>query len=137
MWYNTFEVVKMMNLFNKLKSKEFEQMFMEALEKEMAKPKSKNETYNAIADNYFMLLSLLNINSFHSFHFPDYEDCCVVVVDEKEYDFDSEFCHNDLEATETLCAIDSLIADLEETSMETILKEVEKRVNYQNTNEEE
>ncbi|MBR3810805.1 MAG: hypothetical protein IKJ16_00540 [Agathobacter sp.] len=127
----------MLNLFNKLRSKEFEQMFMEALEKEMAKPKSKNERYNAIADNYFMLFTLLNINSFHSFHFPDYEDCRVVVVDEKEYDFDNEFCHNDLEATEALCAIDCLIADLEATSMETILKEVEKRVNYQNTNAEE
>ena len=127
----------MLNLFNKLKSKEFEQKFMEALEKEMSKPKSKNETYYAIADNYFMLLSLLNINSFHSFHFSDYEDCRVVVVDEKEYDFDNEFCHNDLEATEALCAIDCLIADLEATSMETILKEVEYRVNYQNTNAEE
>lgn len=126
----------MMNLLNILKSKQFEEMFMEALEREIAKPKSKNETYNEIADYYFMLLNMLNINSFHSFHFPDYEDCRIVAVDEKEYDFDNEFCHNDFEATETLCAIDCLIADLEPTSMKTILKEVESRVNYQNRNEE-
>ncbi len=126
----------MMNLFNKLKSKEFEEMLMEALEKEMAKPKSKNEMYNEIADYYFMLLNMLNINSFHSFHFPDYEDCRIVVVDEKEYDFDNEFCHNDLEATEALCAIECLIADMEATGIKTILKEVEIRVNYLNRNEE-
>ena len=121
-----------MNLFNKLNLEQFGELLGKALEEELFKPKSENEIYDEIADYYFILMNMLGINSFDAFHFPDYEDCRIVVVDGNEYDFDSEFCHNDSEATEALCAIDCLISDLEGISMETILKNIEDIVNKTN-----
>ncbi len=122
-----------MDLLNIFKSKEFENLFEKVLEEEMSKRKDENEIYNGIANHYFMLLSMLNVNSFSFFHFPDYEDCRKVLVDNKEYDFNNEFCHNDSDATEALCAIDCLIADLEVNDLKTLLKKIESTVNLQNT----
>ena len=79
-----------MGLFDIFKSKQFEELFEKALEEEMTNPQSKNQIYSEITNCYFMILSLLNVNSFKSFQFPDYEDCRKVVVDGKEYDFDNE-----------------------------------------------
>lgn len=121
-----------MNLFNKLNLEQFGELLGKALEEELFKPKSENEIYDEIAEYYFMLLNMLGINSFDMFHFSDYEDCRIVVVDGKEYDFDSEFCHNDSEATEALCSIDCFISDLEGISMETVLKNIEGIVNKRN-----
>ena len=56
----------------------------------------------------------------------------VQIIDGKEYDLDGEFCHDDIEATAALCAIDCLIADLENYDEETILKNIEKRINTRN-----
>lgn len=121
-----------MHLFDKLNLKQFGELLEKSLEEELAKPKNKSEIYNEIADYYFTLLNMLGINNFDAFHFPDYEDCRIVVVDEREYDFDNEFCHDDSDATEALCAIDCLISDLEEMSMETVLKKIEDIVNMRN-----
>lgn len=118
-----------MNLFNLLKSKQFEEMLEKTLKEELSKPKSINEIYNEISNYYFVLLSLLKISKFDSFNFPDYDDCRKVIVDENEYDFDSLFCHDDEDATNALCAIDCLISDLEEDNLEKILKEIEKTIN--------
>ena len=79
---------------------------------------------------FFMILSLLNVNKFNSFQFVDYEDCRRVVIDGNEYNFDNEFHHNDSNATQILCTIDCLIADLEEDNIEAILKKIEKRLIY-------
>lgn len=76
-----------------------------------------------------MILSLLNVNKFNSFQFVDYEDCRRVVIDGNEYNFDNEFHHNDSNATQILCTIDCLIADLEEDNIEAILKKIEKKIN--------
>ena len=47
-----------------------------------------------------------------------------IIVDGNEYDLDCEFCHNDADATESLCAIDCLIADIDEDE-EEIMKNIE------------
>ena len=116
------------NLFNALNTKEFSALFDVALDK---MPKSNDEIWGKLVSYYFILLHLLKIDNFNSFSFPDYEDCRTVVVDGIEYDFDSEFCHDDSEATNALCAIDSLMADLEEDNLEEILKILEKKINVQ------
>lgn len=121
-----------MGIFDFFKSKEFEELFEKALEEEMAKPHDKNEIYNEIANNYFVLLSLLNIDRFGLFQFYDYEDPRKVLVDATKHDFDNEFCHDDSNATEALCAIDCLIANLEEESLAKILNKIEKKINTQN-----
>ena len=121
-----------MNLFNKLNLEQFGELLGKALEEELFNPKSENEIYDEIADYYFMLLNMLGINSFETLHFSDYEDSRIVVVNGKEYDFDSEFCHNDSEATEALCAIDCSISDLEGIRMESVLKNTEDIVNKRN-----
>jgi hypothetical protein len=122
-----------MGLFDVFKSKQFEELFEKALEEEMTNSQSKNQIYSEITNCYFMILSLLNVNSFKSFQFPDYEDCRKVVVDGKEYDFDNEFHHNDRNATEMLCTIDCLIADLED-DIEAILGQIEKNINSSMSN---
>jgi carbonic anhydrase len=124
-----------MNLFNLLKSKKFGKLLDKALDEQMFKTKSKGEIYSEIVNYYFLLLRKLSIDSFHSFHFPDYEDCRKVEVDGKEYDFENKFSHNDSDATEALCAIDCLITDLEANSIETVLKEIEDNLNSQNRRE--
>ena len=47
------------------------------------------------------------------------------MIDDKEYNFDIEFSHNDSAATEALCAIDCLMADSGE-DFKAILLTVEK-----------
>ena len=121
-----------MNLFNILKLKQFEEMFEKALEEEFFKPQSKSEIYNEISNYYFVLLSLLKIDNFNSFNFPDYDDCRKIEVDGNEYDFDDLFCHDNEQATDALCAIDCLISDLEEDNLEKMLKKIEKTINVQN-----
>ena len=121
-----------MKLFNILKSKQFEKMFEKALEEELSKSQSKSEIYNEISNYYFTLLSLLKIDNFSSFNFPDYDDCRKIVVDRNEYDFDGLFRHDNEEATNALCAIDCLISDLEEDNLKKILKKIEKTINVQN-----
>ena len=120
-----------MGLFDFLKSKEFEELFEKTLEKELTKPEDKNAIYSEITNYYLMLLRFLNINNFSVFHFIDYEDCHRVIVDEKEYDFDNLFNHDNLDATNALCAIDCLISDLGEDSLPNLLKKIEKEVNIQ------
>lgn len=117
-----------MGFLDVFKSKQFEESFEKALEKEMNKPKSKNKIYSEIMNCYFMILSLLNINNFNSFRFVDYENCRMVVIDGNEYDFDNKFHHNDSNATEILCTIDCLMADLEEDNIEAILRKIEKKI---------
>ena len=68
----------------------FEDLFKKTLEEEMSEPKNKSKLYDDIVNYYFMLLSLLKIDSFNSFHFHDYEDYRRVNVDEVEYDFSSK-----------------------------------------------
>ena len=116
------------NFFNALNTKEFSALFDVALDK---MPTSNDEIWGELVSYYFTLLHLLKIDNFNSFSFPDYEDCRTVVVDGIEYDFDSEFCHDDSEATNALCAIDCLMADLEEDNLEEILKILEKKINVQ------
>ncbi len=118
-----------MGLFGVFKSKQFEELFEKELEREMTKPQSENEINSEIMNCFFMILSLLNVNKFNSFQFVDYEDCRRVVIDGNEYNFDNEFHHNDSNATQILCTIDCLIADLEEDNTEAILKKIEKKIN--------
>ena len=118
-----------MGLFGVFKSKQFEELFEKELEREMTKPQSENEIHSEIMNCFFMILSLLNVNKFNSFQFVDYEDCRRVVIDGNEYNFDNEFHHNDSNATQILCTIDCLIADLEEDNIEAILKKIEKEIN--------
>lgn len=122
-------------LFAILNSKEFEESFDKALEEEMSNPQNINETYDEIASYYLKLLRLRNVDRFETFHFSDYEDCRRVIVDGMEYDFDRLFYHDDLEAADALCAMDCLMADLEDEP-ETILKKIEKTINKRIQNRE-
>ena len=114
--------------FSILNSKEFSALFDDKLD-EISK--SKNEIWEELVSYYFILLRLLGIDNFNSFSFPNYEDCHTVVVDGTEYDFDSDFCHDDSEATNALCAIDCLMADLEKDNLAEILKELEEKISVQ------
>ena len=80
-----------------------------------------------IVDNYIKLIKKLKIKNFTSFSFENYDDCRVVIIDGKKYDFDALFSHNDSSAAECLCEIDALIADIGQDSA-TILQEIEKRM---------
>ncbi len=70
------------------------------------------DTFDEIVEYYLFLLKELKIDNFSTFKFEDYEAIRVVNVDGKEYDFDEEFCHDDTECANALCAIDCLCADL-------------------------
>ncbi len=91
-------------------------------------PVDENEAYSQITDNYFKLIKKLKIKAFSTFSFNDYNDCRVVIIDDKKYDFDACFSHNNSSAAEILCEIDSLIADIGK-ELSFILKEIEKRMN--------
>ena len=91
-------------------------------------PVDENDAYSQITDNYFKLIKKLKIKAFSTFSFNDYNDCRVVVIDDRKYDFDAAFSHNDSSAAEILCEIDSLIADIGK-ELSFILKEIEKRIN--------
>ena len=112
-------------LWNVLGSEEFGA----GIEEDLSKPQNKTEIYEEIVSYYLMLLSLLKMDYFHSFCFPDHENCRTVTVDGITYDFDSEFCHDDIDATDALCAIDCLMADFGEDTPEKILKKVERKIN--------
>ena len=91
-------------------------------------PPADEEIYSQISDVYIRLLKKLKINKFYSFSFSDDDNPRVVVIDGKKYDFDSLFSHNDSVATECLCEIDALSADIDK-DVTVILKEIEKRMN--------
>lgn len=91
-------------------------------------PVDENEVYSQITDNYFKLIKKRKIKEFSTFSFNDYNDCRVVIIDGKKYDFDVIFLHNDSSASEYLCEIDALIADLGQGE-EKVLKEIENRIN--------
>ncbi len=110
------------------------QMFMEILSERLSEPSgllTEEEIYEEITDSFFTLIRLLGINEFSLFRFADYSYSREIIVDGKIYDLDGEFCHDDEEATEALCAIDCLLADLDERTG-VVLKKVEGMVNVRN-----
>ncbi len=112
-----------------LKDSDFENLFNNALEEALSKPKSPDEIYDEIIENYFTLLSMLEIYDFKNFKFPDYDDCRKINIDGKEYDFNDCFEHDNDEATEALCAIDCLIADLQTETTTPVLNKIEEMIN--------
>ena len=119
------------NIFDILGSKKFGNL-KENLENIISEtdftPVDENEVYSLITDNYFKLIKKLKIKEFSTFSFYDYENSRIVVIDDKKYDFDTCFSHNNSTAAEILCEIDSLIADIGK-ELSFILKEIEKRIN--------
>ena len=111
------------------------QAFMEILSEKLAEPSgllTEEEIYEEIADNFLLLIELLGISDFSFFRFRSYDYNRDIIIDGKEYDLDGEFCHDDEDATGALCAIDCLIADLDEDNEEAVLKKVESLVNIRN-----
>ena len=109
-------------------------LFKEILSEELCEPfepVSVDLLYEEIVDNYFILMQELDIDSFNFFRFASYDYCREIIIDKQSFDLDAEFCHDDSEATEALCAIDCLIADADE-SVELILKKVESIINKRN-----
>ena len=110
------------------------ELFKEMLSAELPEPfeaVSVDSLYEEIVDNYFILIEELGITDFNFFRFASYDHCREIIIDKQNYDLDAEFCHDDLEATEALCAIDCLIADADE-SVESTLKKVESIINKRN-----
>lgn len=91
-------------------------------------PVNEDESYSLITDNYFKLIKKLKIDNFMTFSFENYFNPRVVVIDGIKYDFDSLFFHNDSYASECLCEIDALMADINKDET-VVLKEIEKRMN--------
>ena len=113
----------------------FAEKFCQLLSEELSnpgEPSSKDDLYEEIIDNFFLLISELGIDSFNLFRFKDYDYCREIIIDGKEYDLDGEFSHDDEDATGALCAIDCLIADLENDGEEDVLREIEKKINIIN-----
>ena len=113
----------------------FAELFGQILSEQLSEPyepATEEEIYEEIVDNFFILIQELGIDEFNFFRFKSYDYCREIIIDGKEYDLDGEFCHDDLEATEALCAIDCLIADLEDYDEETVIKIIEKRINMRN-----
>ena len=109
-------------------------LFKEILSEELCEPFEPvfvDSLYEEIVDNYFILMQELDIDSFNFFRFVKYDYCRKIIIDKENIDLDAEFCHDDLEAMEALCAIDCLIADADE-SVESILKKVESMINKRN-----
>lgn len=88
--------------------------------------------YEEIVDNYFILIDELGITDFNFFRFARYDYCREIIIDKQNFNLDAEFCHDDSEATEALCAIECLIADISNKSVEDILKKVESMINKRN-----
>ena len=114
--------IGIVDLFNEILSEEFCEPFESV---------SVDSLYEEIVDNYFILMQELDIDSFNFFRFEKYDYCRKIIIDKENIDLDAEFCHDDLEAMEALCAIDCLIADADE-SVESILKKVESMINKRN-----
>lgn len=111
--------------------------FMEMLSEKLSEPAglmTEEEIYEEITDNFLNLSELICKKDFSFFRFTNYDSSREIILDGKEYDLDSEFCHDDEEATEALCAIDCLMADLDEDDG-AILKKVESMVNVRNRKE--
>ncbi len=120
---------------NAFKESGITQTFMEILSEKLAEPSgllTEEEIYEEIADNFLLLIELLGISDFSFFRFKNYDYNREIIIDGKEYDLDGEFCHDDEDATGALCAIDCLIADLDEDNEEAVLKKVESLVNIRN-----
>ncbi len=124
------DMIKMVSEVNQfMKDCDFESIFNNTLEEGLSNPKSINEIYIEITDYYFTLLNILEIRDFKSFNFPDYTDCRKITVDGKEYDLNDCFDSDDVEASESLCAIDCLIADLQTETTDPVLNKIEEVIN--------
>lgn len=120
---------------NAFKESGITQAFMEILSEKLSEPSgllTEEEIYEEIADNFFTLIDLLGISDFSFFRFKNYDYNREIIIDGKEYDLDGEFCHDDEEATGALCAIDCLIADLDENDEKAVLKKAESIINVRN-----
>ncbi len=120
---------------DEFKESGFAELFGQILSEKLSEPyepATEEDLYEEIVDNFFILIQELGIDEFNFFRFKSYDYCREIIVDGKEYDLDGKFCHDDIEATEALCAIDCLIADLENYDEEIILKNIEKRINIRN-----
>lgn len=95
-------------------------------------PATEEELYEEIVDNFFSLIQELGIEHFDFFRFVNYDYCREIIIDGKEYDLDIEFCHDDQDASEALCAIDCLIADMESNNYTATLKKIETMINVRN-----
>jgi hypothetical protein len=112
------------------------ELFKEMLSAELSEPfsdVSEDSLYEEIVDDYFILIQELGINNFNFFRFASYDNCREIIIDKQKFDLDSEFSHDDPVATEALCAIDCLIADIDD---ESILKKVEAMINKRNRNKD-
>lgn len=111
------------------------ELFKEMLSEELYEPfdyVSVDSLYEEIVDNYFILINELGITDFNFFRFVRYDYCREIIIDKQCFDLDAEFGHDDLVATEALCAIECLIADISNESVEDILKKVESMINKRN-----
>ncbi len=119
---------------NEFKGSGFSELFSQILTEKLSEPFEFNpeELYEDIVDNFFVLIKELGIDRFNFFRFSSYDYYREIIIDGKEYDLDGEFCHDDLKATEALCTIDCLIADLENCGEKTIFKNIEKIINICN-----
>ena len=111
------------------------ELFKEMLSEELYEPfdsVSVNSLYEKIVDNYFILINELGITDFNFFRFARYDYCREIIIDKQCFDLDAEFCHDDLVATEAMCAIECLIADISNESVEDILRKVESMLNKRN-----
>lgn len=118
----------MVELFKEILSEELYESFDDA--------ENEESIYEEIVDNYFILIQELGINDFNFFRFARYDYCREIIIDRQNLDLDAEFCHDDLAATEALCAIDCLIADIDAEDEELILKKVETMINKRNRDED-
>ena len=111
------------------------EFFKEMLSEELYEPfdyASVDSLYEEIVDNYFILISELGITDFNFFRFVRYDYCREIIIDKQCFDLDAEFCHDDLVATEAMCAIECVIADTSNESVEDILRKVESMLNKRN-----
>ena len=111
------------------------ELFKEMLSEELYEPfepATVDSLYEEIVDNYFILINELGITDFNFFRFVRYDYCREIIIDKQNFDLDAEFGHDDLVATEALCAIECLIADISNESVEGILKKVESMINKRN-----
>ena len=109
----------------------FKEMLSEELN-EPFEPVSVDSLYEEIVDNYFILINELGITDFNFFRFVRYDYCREIIIDKQSFDLDAQFCHDDLVATEAMCAIECLIADVSNESVEDILRKVESMLNKRN-----
>lgn len=93
---------------------------------------SSEEIYEEIVDNFFCLFKEIGVSKFEMFRFVDYDYPREVIIDGKKYDFDCEIDHDESDALEALCAIDCLIADLENEGFDNTLQTIEEYINQRN-----